>query len=437
MKINTDELINLLDEERVLFKRSELLRFSVYNELPQIAVIPDSYEEVSEIIKYCNGKKLSIIPFGSGTKTSLGNRPDSYDIALSLEKLNRIVEHNEIDFIITVQAGAKLENIQKVLNKKNQFLALDPPLTEQGATIGGIISANDSGPSRLRYHTCKEQILEIKVVRADGEIIRGGAKVVKNVAGYDLPKLFVGSLGTLGIIVEATLRVYPVAEKSITYISGINEMAELKRSITDILNADLVLTAFEITNRELSKYIFQSAGLRSLNFPYTLVLRIDNVSKAVDEQVQAVRNILKNEGIEGAVVENDKNIWEQIRNFSFSDENNKAACKINVLVTDVSKVIEYIEEVTENLDLIFLISAKAGLGTIQISVEGKNKELKMCLELLRSYVTTLRGSMIIQKLPDDFDEINSWGDFGSSYNLMKTLKINFDPKNILSPGRLI
>lgn len=437
MKINIDEFTKLLDEEKVLFKRSELLRFSVYGELPQIAVLPETYEEVSKAIRYCNENKLSIIPFGSGTKISLGNKPGSYDVALSLEKLNRIVDHNEIDFLITVQAGAKLEDVQRELLQKNQFIALDPPLTEQGATIGGIISANDSGPSRLRYQTCKEQILEIKVVRADGEIIRGGAKVVKNVAGYDLPKLFVGSLGTLGIIVEATLRVYPVAEKSVTYISGINDLTELNRSISNILNADLVLTAFEITNRDLSKYLFQFAGLRSLNFPHTIVLRIENVSKAVDEQIESVKKILKNEDIEGAVIENDKSIWGYIRNFSYSDTNNSAACKINVLVSDIPKVIEYIDDVTENLDLTFLISAKAGLGSIQISAEGKNKDLKICLELLRSYVTTLRGSLVIQSLPDDFDEIDSWGDFGTSYNLMKTLKLNFDPNNILSPGRLI
>ena len=437
MKINSDDFIKLLDVESVLTKRSELLRFSVCGNLPQVAVLPRTYEKVSDIVRFCNDSKLSIIPFGGGTKISLGNKPEAYDVALSLEKLNGVVEHNDIDFIITVQAGAKIEDIQRELYQKKQFLAIDPPHTEIGATIGGVLSSNDSGPSRLRYRTCREQILEIKVVRADGEIVRGGAKVVKNVAGYDLPKLFVGSLGTLGVIVEATMRVYPVAEKSVTYISGINDIGELNRAITDILSADLVLTAFEITNRELSKIMFQSAGLRSLNFPYTLALRIENVSNAVDEQLEAVKKILKNEGIEGAVIENDKKIWELIRNFPFSDINLNAVSKIDVLVTDISKVIEYIEEVAENLNLTFLISAKAGLGSIQISAEGEVKDLKIYLELLRSYVTTLRGSMVIQSLPDEIDGINSWGDFGSSYNLMKTLKVNFDPNNILCPGRFI
>ena len=436
MKINTDEFTKLLDKESVLFKESELLRFSVYNELPQVVVFPSTYEQVSKIIRYCNQNKLSVTPFGSGTKVSLGNKPEPYDVALCMEKLNKILEHNEIDFIITVQSGAKLEDIQKELNKKKQFIALDPPLTEQGATIGGIIATNDSGPSRLRYKTCKEQILEIKFVRADGEIIRGGAKVVKNVAGYDLPKLFVGSMGTLGIIVEATLRVYPVAEKSATFISGISDINKLNKSITDILSADLVLTAFEIANRNLSKYFLHAAGLSATNFPYTIVLKIENVSKAVDEQIETIKGILKNEGIEGAVIKNDKNIWECIRNFSFS-YSNSAACKINVLSTDTSKIIEYTEEITENLNLTFLISAKAALGSIQVSVDGKNKDIKMCLELLRSYVTALRGNLIIQKLPDEFDEINPWGDLGASYNLMKTLKLNFDPNNILNPGRLI
>ena len=341
-------------------------------------------------------------------------------------------------FLITVQAGAKFNDIQDQLREKGQFLALDPPMTEQGSTIGGIISTNDSGPSRLRYQTCKEHILEVRVVRADGEIVRGGAKVVKNGAGYDLPKLFVGSLGTLGIIIESTLRVFPVPEKSVTYISGINDIDDLNNSVTQILNADIVLTSLEITNRNLSQQIFHAAGLRSLNFPYTLVLRIENVSRAVDEQIETVRNILNKEGIEGAVIENDGNIWEKIRNFSFTAPDSCAAFKMNALVTDIPRIIEYTEEVTENLNLEFQLSAKAGLGTVQVSVEGENKELSMCLELLRSFIIADPSIFFpgIQKLPDQFDDINRWGDLGSSSSLMKSLKNNFDPNNILNPGRL-
>ncbi len=437
MKINKEKFAGLPDGLNVMFSRDELNGFSVHGRLPQVAVLPDTYEQVSEVVRYCSENKLSVIPYGSGTKISLGNGPDSYDVALGLEKLNKIVHHNEMDFIATVQAGAKLEDIQSQLVKKDQFIALDPPLTEQGATIGGIISSNDSGPSRLRYKTCREQVLEVKVVRANGEIIRGGAKVVKNVAGYDLPKLFVGSLGTLGIIVEATLKVHPIAERSVSFILGIKSASEVKKLTKAVLEAELSLTAFEIINRDLLKAVSRFANLRPAGLVYAVVIKIENVSKAVDEQIRTIDRLLKDKNIDGVIIKNDRNVWKYIRNFPFLDPSDDALCRINVLITDIPKVLEYTEDVARNLDLVFFISAKAGIGSIQVLIKGESRSLQMCVSLLGSYVAALGGNVMVQRLCDGSDRIDKWSGLLSSYDLMKVLKKNFDPGNVLSPGRLL
>lgn len=437
MKINKEELEGLLDGSKVVLSKDELGKFSIHDQVPKAAVFPDTYEEVSRVVKYCSKNKLSIVPYGSGTKVSLWNSPDSYDVALGLEKLSKIVCHNEVDFIVTVQAGAKLEDVQKQLLEKDQFIALDPPLTEQGATIGGIISSNDSGPLRLRYNTCREQILEVKVVRADGEIVRGGAKVVKNVAGYDLPKLFVGSLGTLGVIVEATLRVYPVAEKSVSFIFEMGSTEEMRRLTERILKADISPSAFEVVSSGLLRPGSPSAKAIPSKPPYAAVLKIENVSKAVDEQIAGIVQILRNEHMLGILLKNDKNIWQHIRNFPFLDPSVGALCRINVLITDISKVFKYIEELSQSFNLDFFVSAKAGVGSMQVLIKGESRSLKMCVELLRSYAATLRGNVIVQRLPDEFNKIDKWSDLLSSYSLMKMLKVNFDPGNILSPGRFV
>jgi len=175
MKINIDDLTNLLSHEDIQTQRSELSKFQIFDKLPSVAVYPQTYEQVSEILKYCNESGYSVIPFGSCTKVSYGNMPTSFDIALSLEKLNKIVKHNEADFIITVQAGAKFKDIQDFLLSKNQFVGLDPPLIDKGATIGGIVATNDYGPSRFRYGTFREQIIELVAVGTDGKIFKGGA----------------------------------------------------------------------------------------------------------------------------------------------------------------------------------------------------------------------------------------------------------------------
>lgn len=437
MKVKKEELESLLDGSRVVLSGDELGKFSIHDQVPQAAVFPGTYEEVSRVVKYCSKNRLSIVPYGSGTKVSLWNRPDSYDVALGLEKLSKIVCHNEIDFIVTVQAGAKLEDVQKQLAGKDQFIALDPPFTEQGATIGGIISSNDSGPLRLRYKTCREQILEVRVVRADGEIVRGGAKVVKNVAGYDLPKLFVGSLGTLGIIVEATLRAYPVAEKSVSFIFQMDSTEKMQRLTEKILKADISPSAFEIVSSGLLLPSLSSADSVPPGPPYAAVVKIENVSKAVDEQIEVIRLILQDENTLIIPLKDDKNVWNHIRNFPFSDPSGSALCRINVLITDISKVFKYIEELSRNLNLDFSVSAKAGVGSMQVLIKGESRSLKMCVELLRSYAATLRGNVIVQRLPDEFNKIDRWSDLLSSYNLMKMLKVNFDPGNILSPGRFV
>jgi len=436
-KINVDELLKFLSHEDIHTQRSELLKFQVYNKLPSVAVYPESYEQISGILKYCNENGYSVIPFGGCTKTSLGNTPTSFDVALSLERLNKIIKHDQDDFIITVQAGTRFKDIQEFLLSKNQFVAVDPPLTDKGATVGGIIATNDYGPSRFRYGTFREQVIEIVAVSTDGKIFKGGAKVVKNVAGYDIHKLLVGSMGTLGIVLETSIKLYPVQEESLTFITGISDTDMLKSCINKILDADLVLSAIEIVNPELSSDIFSLAGIRPINFPYTLVLRIENVKKAVFDQMELVKNILNSDGLEGAVIENDNPIWNYLRNFPYPGDRNCIACKVSIMMNEIPRVLEYIQESSENLDVKILSSAKAGNGIIQLLLEGKNKDLEIAVELLRSYLTTIKGSVIYQHVPEDFGKFNTWGELGPSTGIMKILKQNFDPNNILNPGRLI
>ncbi len=436
-KINADELIEFLSHEDIRTQRSELLKFQVYNKLPSVAVYPESYEQVSGILKYCNENGYSVIPFGGCTKISFGNTPTSFDVALSLERLNKIIKHDQDDFIITVQAGTRFKDMQEFLLSKNQFVAVDPPLTAKGATVGGIIATNDYGPSRFRYGTFREQVIEIVAVGTDGNIFKGGAKVVKNVAGYDIHKLLVGSMGTLGIVLEASIKLYPVQEESFTFITGISDTDKLKSCINKILDADLVLSAIEIVNTELSSDIFKLAGIRPINFPYSLVLRIENVRKAVIDQMELVKNILNTDGLEGAVIENDNPVWDYLRNFPYPGDQNCIACKVSVMMNEIPRVLEYIKESSENLEIKILSSAKAGNGIIQLLIVGENKDLEIAVELLRSYLTTIKGSVVYQHVPVDFGKFDAWGGFGPSRGLMKLLKQNFDPNNILNPGRLI
>lgn len=180
---------------------------------------PRTVDEVAAILVRAGAAGQSVIPWGGGTGQTYGYLPRAADVVLDLSAhLDRVIAHEPGDLTVTVQAGATLVDVQKVLARHGQFLPLDPPHAEAGATIGGIVATNAWGPSRLGYGTVRDWLIGLSVVDAGGRLIKGGGKVVKNVTGYDLPKLHVGALGTLGILVEATFRVAPLPETNLVLV---------------------------------------------------------------------------------------------------------------------------------------------------------------------------------------------------------------------------
>ncbi|MBF8286481.1 MAG: linked oxidase-like protein, partial [Dehalococcoidia bacterium] len=185
---------------------ADVAAFAVDGLTPQAAVAPSSYEQVAAVMRYAHAEGLAVIPWGGGAHIHVGNVPARYDIALGLSRLNAVVEHEPADLTATVQAGMTLSELQGRLGGAGQLLPLDPPGGER-ATIGGILAANASGPWRHAFGSARDMTIGLRVVTAEGRITRAGGRVVKNVAGYDLCKLYIGSLGTLGVIVEATFKV--------------------------------------------------------------------------------------------------------------------------------------------------------------------------------------------------------------------------------------
>ena len=175
-------------------------------------VAPATLDEAVEIMRARAARGASVSFMGGGTDLGYGNSPERVDTLLKTEKLTRVVEYAPSDQVVTVEAGLTLGALQKTLAAENQRLALDPPKAEL-ATLGGLLATNGYGPLRTRFGTLRDLIVGISIVRADGTLARGGGKVVKNVAGFDLPKLMVGSLGTLGLIASATFRLHPMPER--------------------------------------------------------------------------------------------------------------------------------------------------------------------------------------------------------------------------------
>src|SRR5881409_2217873 len=211
---------------------------------PKLVVDPGTEKELAEVLRLSNEAGLAVIPRGNGTKLGWGNPPTRADLILSTTRLNEIIEHAWADLTVTVEAGCTIQRLQETLAQHGQRLALDP-LWPEKATIGGVLSANDSGALRLRFGALRDLIIRATIALADGTLASSGGKVVKNVAGYDLPKLVTGALGTLGVITRAVFRLHPLPRHSRSFTISVSNPREAQQIILAIQDSKLAHVALQ------------------------------------------------------------------------------------------------------------------------------------------------------------------------------------------------
>src|SRR5262245_2570822 len=262
----------------------ELSPYVVEGRTPDVAVFPGSVDEVRGVVGLAAEEGIPLIPWGGGTAAIVGTPAATMGIVLGLGRLDRFVEHEPGDLTATAQAGMTFTRFQATLRQHGQWLSLDPPDAER-ATVGGVIAANASGPRRHLYGTARDQLIGITVITADGAVVRGGGKVVKNVAGYDLPKLFVGSYGTLGIIVELTVRLRPVPEVERWVSIRFDRPKDAGAAVRAIMSSDLIPMALELLDGHASRP-FTSEGTP------VLVVGFDGLAEQADWQCGELAGIV-------------------------------------------------------------------------------------------------------------------------------------------------
>jgi len=418
--------------------------YAVDGKIPKAVALPGSVEEISAVMAFASTEGLKVAPWGSGTKTSLGGVPERVDIVLGLSRLSEVVDYVPEDMTATFQAGIPLKDAQAVLAQKGQWIALDPPYADR-ATVGGVLATNSSGPRRLRYGASRDFLIAIKVVHADGKITKGGAKVVKNVTGYDMPKLYVGSLGTLGIIVEATFRLYPLPPMEKTYLAPFPTAEAEQGVITQLLDSTTVPNAVELLNREAAKQIAGQAGVPWPEGSYGLAVAIGSVPEAVEAQIAAVRKLCGEGGspqghvLDGAV---HRTFWQGVRDFALGD-GHRAVLKASVLLTKVVEAVRMGEEMAAKGGLSLGIISEAGSGIIRYYLRGDRPErlqqgVAEVVNTLRTFAQGTGGSLVILEAPPEVKaKVDVWGPVGSALPLMRGLKEQFDPQRILNPGRFV
>lgn len=405
--------------------------FTVDGVRPERVLFPDSPEQVCRIVQTASARGIALVPAGFGAHMGLGAPPQRPFAALSLGAINGLVDHQPANMTVTAQAGMSVTGLQAALAGSRQWLPVDPPLPA-ATSIGGLISANLSGPSRFSQGTVRDLLIGVTVVRADGSLAKSGGRVVKNVAGYDLGKLYCGSLGTLGVIVEATfkLRTSPEARAAVRITCA--DIACAQGLLERILAAPLEPSFIELVTR------FPAGGSGCV-----IVLGLAGATEDVAGQSAAVRTLVEaGDRLEQLAEDETNAAYVELRDSPASGEA-FLGLKASVLPTRLAGFIAALEDESGRAGVAMAVQAHAGNGIVHARVErpkssGSPASARAMVDRLRGEAARLGGTLVVeQAAPEIKPALDLWGGGIEALPLMKRIKQILDPKGILSPGRFV
>ena len=423
---------------RTISDPDDLRQYAVDGVLPRLAVIPETVEQVSQAVLLANQQGLTLITRGGGSRLNLGGIPERFDILIETTKLTRLLEHEAPDLTCHVESGITLAALKAKLATKGQGLALDPPDAQQ-ATIGGILASNASGPKRLRYGTARDLVIGLRVVQASGEIARSGGSVVKNVAGYDLNKLYIGSLGTLGIIVEANFKLQPLPANERTLILTFANVEDAMSTVIALTGSHLIPSAIELIDSNAASDMADFFGLTLPTNGYTLAVNFEGSTSSIDRQLNETQLLArKNDALltDDLVGKEQDEFWNIVREHT----QGTITCKATVLVSKMVSYLKTIKQVCEKHELEAAVVAHAGNGILYIELRPVDATYRLveAIKELRLHAQEVRGSIVVERCPSDLKRrISVWGEPDQNFFLMQRIKQQFDSRGTFVMGRFM
>ena len=392
---------------------------------PRERISPPTAEDLAAALKAADDAGKAVAALGGGTQLDLGMPPRRLDHLIETTGLNRVVEYEPADLTVTVEAGMRFDELQKLLGDQDQFLALDPP-AQAGATIGGLIATNASGPLRFAYGTARDLLIGTRVANADGTLTRAGGRVVKNVAGYDLNKLYIGSLGTLSILVELSFKLAPIPPAVDSVVGQFSDLSAAGSAVSAVVHSPLSPLAIEL----LGPGAAASAGLPSSN---AVVLRVGGYPRAVERQVRDLSALVTDHG--GQRVDASPSVWEDLARMCVAARQRAVVLKAAAPISASTTLVEILSMRLAGLEP--LVWAHAGSGVAYAACHLPRADV---VAALRREVAGLgaNASLVVERCPTVLKRaIGVWGDPGASVALMHALKERLDPKGTLNPGRYL
>jgi glycolate oxidase FAD binding subunit len=411
----------------------DLSPFVVEGRTPDAAVFPGSPAEVAAVVRVAAESGVPLMPWGGGSAVDVGPPPPRAGIVLGLRRLGRLLEHEPGDLTVTAEAGMTIADLQTALRARGQWLSLDPPDAER-ATLGGVVAANASGPRRQLYGTVRDLLIGLTVVTADGALLRGGGKVVKNVAGYDLPKLFVGSHGTLGVIVETTFKLRPVPDEERLVAVGFDRLKDAGAAARALLAGDLIPTALEMVDGVCAETLGLPAATPAL------VVAFDGIAEQVQWQVAELAKLVGPLGGR-APVTLPPATWPRLAALArAAAESPSAVMRFSVLPTLVAETMEQGAQAARQRGLASAWTAHAGVGVVTgaLLAGGETATVSAVLGEWRTIAHAGGGHANLMRAPLAVKaQVPLWDDPGAGGRIMQRIKAQLDPNNVLNPGRFV
>jgi glycolate oxidase FAD binding subunit len=442
-------LATIVAEQYVTADPAACTLYAVQGVVPACVVAPGSLEELSAVMQVAHERRAAVAPWGGGTQQNIGNPPARVDLLVRTERLNRVLIHEPDDLTISVEAGITLGALRELTARHGQMLPIDPPLAAR-ATLGGLLATAADGPRRLGYGTLRELTIGIAVVEAGGRITRGGGMVVKNVSGFDMMKLYLGSLGTLAIITSANFKLLPIPRAAATLLCTFDDPAAAFAVIEAIQLTQLTPTAAEYLNPAALTQILAtartegtetgkaSAGLPSSMFSVAshqcaLALRAEGLPQAVERHIAELSNLANRHGAtqtQRLDREPDTMLWERLADLPqvaalSSDE---ALLKLTTLPFEVERTVAQIELLAARADARVTINARALNGVIYIRLR------PLTTDSLTALLADLPGT---QWVATALAGVPRWGAPPPGMDLMRRIKAEFDPDGVLNQGRYV
>ena len=452
-----DKFILLLGKESVLTDEEDLFCYSydatpdVKTELPDVVLLPKSAGEISEIVKIAAANKIPVYTRGAGTNLSGGSIPLQKGILLSMLGLDRIIEIDRENLTATVEAGVV---IQSLVDAAAPFGLLYPPDpgTVQTATMGGSVAECSGGLRGLKYGITKDYVMGIKAVLADGSIVNYGGKTVKNVSGFDMKSVFIGSEGMLGIITEILVRLIPMPEARQSMMVMYQDLDKAAKTIREIISNKIIPATLEILDNITIRAVEENKKIGlPVDCEAILLIEVDGIKEAVEKEAKKVRDICTECGAENIVIAEDDSRREEIWAARRAALPSLVRMKPTTILEDatvprskIPEMIRAVREIAKKYNVMIGTFGHAGDGNLHPTIltdendteemERVHKAISEIFDKALALGGTLSGEHGIgiakaQFMPRQFS--------AAELGMMKKLKTAFDPYNILNPGKFL